>query len=284
MLMRPKYPIYIPSKGRWDSRHTARKLKEMGVDYRLVVEAGEYEKYARHEDENNLLVRPESCPSLASVPTRNFIWEHAKSAGARRHWCIDDNINGFMRLNRNRRTPCRSGAIFRAVEDFVDRYSNIALAGLEYRFMSGGARRKKPPYRINTRIYSCILLDTLMPFRWRGWCNEDTDLSLRVLKDGRATVLFNAFLCNKAASMTVKGGNTDALYSQHDDNDPRKAISESLRTQHPDCVEVVRRWGRFHHHIDYRPFRNNPLTRRPDYSVKEGVDEFGMILRRTGER
>ena len=51
-----------------------------------------------------------------------------------------------------------------------------------------------PPFKANTRIYSCILIDNALPFRWRGRYNEDTDLSLRVLKAGLCTIQFNAFL------------------------------------------------------------------------------------------
>lgn len=55
--------------------------------------------------------------------------------------------------------------------------------------------------------------------------NEDTDLSFRALKDGYCTILFNAFLCDKAQTMTMKGGNTDELYK----DDGRWLMAESRR-------------------------------------------------------
>ena len=39
--------------------------------------------------------------------------------------------------------------------------------------------------------------------------NDDTDLCLRVLKDVLPTIQINAFLIDKATTMTVKGGMTD---------------------------------------------------------------------------
>jgi len=39
-----------------------------------------------------------------------------------------------------------------------------------------------------------------VPYRWRGRYNEDTDLSLRMLKDRWCTIQFNAFLQGKAAT------------------------------------------------------------------------------------
>ena len=37
---------------------------------------------------------------------------------------------------------------------------------------------KRPPYVLNTRIYSCILLDNTLDIRC-GMYNEDTDISIR---------------------------------------------------------------------------------------------------------
>ena len=34
----PKYPIYIISKGRWDTRMTQRTMEELKLPYRIVIE------------------------------------------------------------------------------------------------------------------------------------------------------------------------------------------------------------------------------------------------------
>ena len=117
-----------------------------------------------------------------------------------------------------------------------------------------------PPFRLNTRIYSCILIDNAIPFRWRGRYNEDTDLSIRVLKAGLCTVLFNAFLCKKMPTLKMVGGNTDELYA----GNGRLRMAESLRDQHPDIVSITEKWGRPQHHVDYRIFRRNKLVPKPD--------------------
>ena len=46
MLMKPKYPIYIISKGRADTRLTSKALEKMNVAYRIVIEPQEYDDYA----------------------------------------------------------------------------------------------------------------------------------------------------------------------------------------------------------------------------------------------
>jgi hypothetical protein len=272
--MNLKYPIYVVSKGRWESRKTARSLDAIKVGYRIVVEPQEYEQYAAVIDPKKILVTPFSSLGCGSIPARNFVWEHATASGAMRHWILDDNILHFYRLNNNKKTAVTNAAIFRAAEDFVDRYENVALAGFNYQWLAK-ATDTVPPFYLNTRIYSCILIDNNIPFRWRGRYNEDTDLSLRVMKAGLCTVLFNAFLCGKTSTMTMKGGNTDELYQ----DDGRLQMAKSLREQHPDVVRVVKKFKRWQHHVDYRPFKKNKLVRCADAVVPEGANEYGMVLR-----
>ena len=275
--MNPKYPIYIISKGRWESRLTSKSLESMNVPYRIVVEPSEYENYASVIDKEKILILPDDFSKLGqgSIPVRNWVWEHSINEGWERHWIIDDNINGFERLNRNERGRVRSGAIFKASEDFVDRYTNVAFAGFEYRQFGGGARRKKPPFKTNFRVYSCTLIKNDLPYRWRGKYNEDTDICLRALKDGWVTVTFHCFLQNKAGTMGMKGGNTDSVYAE---TDKRKEFAESLKNQHPDVVSIVWRYERWHHEVNYKPFENNKLIRKKGIKIKNGINNYGMKL------
>lgn len=285
--MKPNYPIYIVSKGRWESRLTAKSLEEMDVPYYIIVEQQEYDLYAAVIDPAKILVLPTkyldeydtfddlgATKSRGPGAARNFAWDHSISLGAKWHWVMDDNISGFCRLNRNEQYVAKTGSIFRAAEDFVDRYKNVAQAGLEYRFFSGGKRRYKPPFRLNTRIYSCILNRNDVPFRWRGRYNEDTDLSLRMLKAGWATVLFHCFTQNKAATQTVKGGNHTDFYEK----EGTLPKSEMLVKMHPDLSKLVERWGRWHHEVDYSSFKNIPLIRKDNLVIPSGINEYGMKL------
>lgn len=270
--LNPRYPIYIVSKGRWESRLTVKALEKMGVPYRIVVEPQEADDYRRVIDPSRVLVLPFSNLGLGSIPARNWIWEYAKAEGHAWHWILDDNISEFYRLHYNRKIPVRTGAIFYAAEDFVERYENIAQAGFQYE-MFAPRKDRIPAFYLNTRIYSCILLKTDLPYRWRGKYNEDTDLSLRLLKDGWCTVLFNTFLADKVPTMTMRGGNTDELYQ----GDGRRLMAESLAQQHPDVVKVIWRWGRHQHWVDYSRF-TQPLRRRPDWVPQSDVREYGMVL------
>lgn len=269
----PEYPVYIISKGRWESRLTAKSLEKMGVPYHIVVEPQERDRYAAVIDPAKILVLPFSNLGLGSIPARNWVWEHALASGARRHWILDDNIDGFYRLHKNLKTPCATGAIFRAAEDFSDRFENVAISGFHY-FMFASRKTKMPPFTLNSRVYSMILIRNDLPFRWRGRYNEDTDLSLRALKAGHVTVLFTAFLGMKATTMTMKGGNADELYK----GDGRRQMAESLVEQHPDVARVTWKWGRWQHHVDYSGFRKNKPIERAGLEVADGPNNFGMYL------
>ena len=269
------YPIYIISKGRWDIPLTANSLERNNIPYRIVVEPTELNEYSRVIDSNKILVLPFSNLGEGSIPARNWVWEHSITEGHKKHWILDDNIFKFMRLNRNKRIPCYSSKIFNICEDFVDRYSNVGLAGMNYQNFAHD-RVEMPPYRTNTRIYSCILIDNSLPFRWRGKYNEDTDLSLRVLKSGLCTILFNALLIDKTGASRNKGGNTDNLYNK---TNKRKEFAESLKEQHPELVDIVWRFNRWHHQVNYKPFLKNALIKKEGLKIQSGINNYGMVFR-----
>ena len=276
-MSNPNYPVYVISKGRWESRLTVKALTARNIPHRVVIEPQEYDQYAAVIDPSTLLILPFSNLGQGSIPARNWVWEHSISEGHARHWILDDNIRDFYRLTNNIKYRTNSGATFLAIEEFVDRYENVAMAGMQYELLAP-RKNKFPPFIINTRIYSCILIKNDLTHRWRGRYNEDTDLSLRVLKDGWCTILFYAFLADKTATMTMKGGNTEELYKLNGETDGRLLMAQSLQRQHPDVTKIVRKWGRWQHQVDYRPFKANRLIRKPGIVIPEGVNNYGMEL------
>lgn len=284
--MNPTAPIFIVSKGRASTSLTARSLDRIGVPFRVIVEEAEVDVYADKLGRERLLVLdPEYqrtyetadelglSKSVGPGAARNFAWDVAVSEGAAWHWVMDDNIDGFFRLNRNLKTPVADGTIFRVMETFVERYENVSMAGPNY-FMFAWRKSQMPPLTLNTRIYSCNLIRSDVPYRWRGRYNEDTDLSLRMLKDGWVTVLFSAFLQLKLTTQTVAGGNHADFYAK----EGTMPKSQMLVDLHPDVARIAWRFGRWHHFVDYSPFRGNRLRLRPGVEIPDGVDDFGMRL------
>lgn len=274
--MKAKYPIYIISKGRWKTPLTALSLEEMGQEYRICVEPKEYGEYKSALPKERIIKLPDNFSEMGrgSIPVRNWVWDDAVKMGIARHWIMDDNIEQFNRLNNNLQVKVITPSIFKASEDFVDRYKNIGLSGFQYDFFAK-AKTVLPAFHLNTRIYSCTLIKNDLPFRWRGKYNEDTDLSLRVLKKGLCTVLFYAFIQQKTQTMRMKGGNTDTIYNKTND---RLEFAQSLVDQHPDVARVTRKFGRWHHHVDYSSFKRNRLIKKEGLEIPDKINEYGMKL------
>ncbi len=283
--MNPRFPIYIVSKGRWKSRLTSKALDSMGVDYKIIIESQEFEDYANEVGAEKLLVLPnkylkdydtfwsrEEDNRTGPGAARNFAWDHSIAKGFGFHWVMDDNLDAFHRMNRNEKWESTTGAIFRAMEDFTLRFKNVAISGPNY-YSFCKLTDAVPPFVLNTRIYSCLLIRNDIPYRWRGRYNEDTDLSLRVLKDGWATIQFNAFLQGKVTTQRMKGGNTDEFYK--DEGTLKK--SKILEDMHPDVAKVVWRFGRWHHHVNYKVFKGNQLIIDPEVNIPTTPNEYGMV-------
>ena len=294
-MTNPINPVYIISKGRHESMMTARALAKIKVPHYIAIEPQDEVNYEealdnfKIRDYVTLLILPFSNHGDGPGRARNWCWDHAISIGADMHWVLDDNIEAFYRLHKNKRIRVGSGAIFKAAEDFIDRYENVPISGFQYRFFVA-PNSSYPPFVSNTRIYSCLLIDNNCKHRWRGRYNEDTDICLRVLKDGDCTIQFNAFLQGKAATQTVKGGNTEEFYHKEGSLDkaewrdgqlnPEGTIKKSqmLVDLHPDVARIVWKYGRWHHFVDYLPFKNNMLRLKKDAIIPEGINNYEMTL------
>jgi len=212
--------------------------------------------------------------STGPGPARNFIWEHSRAAGHPWHWVMDDNIQRFYRCHQNAKIQVLTPAFWRAMEDFVLRYENVAMAGPNYE-MFVLSRDERPPFTTNTRIYSCNLIRNDLPFRWRGRYNEDTILSLDQLKAGWCTIQFNAFLQNKRCTQEQTGGNNAEFYAK-EGTAPK---SEMLARVHPDVTRLVWKFNRHHHHVDYKRFKQ-PLRRRPDAVMQSPTADAMRLVAR----
>lgn len=288
----PRYPIFVVSKGRYEKNFTSRYLTQMEVHHYVVVEPQEvelYKKYVGNEYAEILELdmqykkdydpcdnRNEMGETVGVGPgaARNFCWDYSLKRGYKWHWVFDDNnADGFFYMRNNCKLKLRTGAYFAALEDFVDRYDNIAIAGLNYTCFCK-EEDKTPAFVMNTRIYSFLLIRNDIPYRWRGRYNEDTDLSLRVLKDGWCTVQFNSLLAGKKTTQKMKGGNSDEFYF----NEGTMPKSKMLEDLHPDVAKVVWKFHRWHHYVDYSGFKQK-LHYRDDFKLEdEGVNEYGMVI------
>jgi len=260
-----RFTIYVITKGRWETNYTIKSLEKLGIkNYKVVIETQEVDKYIESgvDKEKIIPFEKEDKENKSGIPVRNFVWNYSIKQGEDYHWILDDNIENFYRWNRNKRTIVKSGFVFTHIEEYTMKKNNVMMSGMNYHFYNPDIDYGRDLITKNTRIYSCILIKNDIPKleeKWRGKYNEDTDLSIRILKHGYGTLLFNNYLCGKKQSGTVKGGNKE-LYKDYS-QEGYKTKTLSLIAQHPEIVKFKKLKDHpYHHQVDYTPFENNPLN------------------------
>jgi hypothetical protein len=286
----PKYPIYVITKGRWEKTLTIDTLEDMGVDFRICVEPKEYDNYISNPkiDPKKVIKLPENFSERGQggIPVRNFVWQDSIDRGFSKHWIIDDNIDGFFRWNENIQKRIRDGVFFRIMEDFSDRYENLGLVSCQYASFVPAIDSGREGFIVNTRTYSCILintelLDKRLEERWRGTYNEDTDLTLRVLSTGDlCTVNFNSLLSGKQTTGSMKGGNTSTIYEDGKFSGYQKKFDE-LKKNWGDIVTYTtsrHRDGRPHHHISYTKHFKQELKLKEGIKMEPKINNYNMKM------
>lgn len=264
-----KYPLYVISKGRFENCLTANFLIKDQVPFTLVVEPQEYDQYRAIYPDIIIATLPFSNLGLGSYPARNWVWEDSIQKGFKKHWILDDNIRGVRKLFKGIRINCNSIHAFNFVEDLAENYTNIGIAGMNYEMFVTGKTNK--PIVTNHHVYSNLLIENKIPYRWRLKYNEDTDLCLQVLKGNLCTLYTNIFMISKMRTMTMKGGNTKELYK----GDGRLKMARMLENTHPDLVTTVWKFGRPQHSVKWEVFKQK-LNKSKDYKVLD-LNDYGKL-------
>jgi hypothetical protein len=263
---RNKYPIYIPSKGRWDVCKTAQYFTAIKADFYIIVEEQEYDKYLDFYPAERLLILPkefqENYETLDDLgltkpvgpgAARNFAWEHSIQQGYDYHWVFDDNIERFFYYNDNEYSVAGDTGFLAVPERFIECYDNIGMCSIQYdKFVCKKSKNK--PYVLNTRMYSMILIKNSLPYRWRGRYNEDTIISLDLLTNGISTVEFIYIQGAKMTTQILKGGNSETFYFK----EGTLPKSMMLVDEYPDIAELKYKFQRWHHQVNYKQFAFNP--------------------------
>lgn len=70
------------------------------------------------------------------------------------------------------------------------------------------------------------------------------------------------------------GGNTKEFYAKEGTWNKSKMLED----MHPDVSRVVWKFNRWHHYVDYSPFKHNTLVRKKGLRISKGVNNYGMKL------
>ena len=79
----------------------------------------------------------------------------------------------------------------------------------------------------------------------------------------------------KVTTLRMKGGNTDTIYNT---GDQRRAFAESLQQQHPYIVKVVWKFNRWHHQVNYKPFKVNKLILKENLCIPDVINNVGGMV------
>lgn len=255
-----EYPVYVISKGRYKytrNRMTWTFLRQEGIPFYLVVEPSEAREYERIHD--NLLILPEDNYGY-SVPARNFVWEHSMKMGYEAHFVLDDNIDKVLVVGRGKRKMTRIANLLKACIYVSKMYEKWGMIGLrEGQFI---IKPQKKFITFNTHVYSFILINNNLPFRWRLKYNEDIDINLQTIGRGFFTISVLIFSFHKYQTRFLEGGNTSTLYTQRNS---KILKTNTLVAQYPHIVKGKNKFGRFHHEIDWRKF----------YAIPPKSDKYG---------
>lgn len=287
-----KYPIYVISLSRFNSNQhlTISWLEQSQIPYYLVVEPQEAEKYnialSRLQGYGTLLITPEQfhLQKRGGIPVRNFVYQHSKQNGDRRHWILDDNIRKYERRNLSVKKTVYGGAVFRHIEEYVDRFSNVRIAGHNYSSFSPPKQVRDPV--VYTRAFSSILVSNEFDDEelWKGTYNEDLDLSIREWIAGRPVMLFNHMVCDKIKTGVIRGGNQVDIYAE--ENWQYKKAKEIVdRYKHLNDEGGIKigyannRFGRAIHH-EFKVLRPRvPILNPNEIENEVMINEWGMTLR-----
>jgi hypothetical protein len=257
------FPVYIPTRGRPLKQLTANALLALGISPYLVVEAAEEEAYKAANPDCKVIVWPqrlfdeyEKTPELDPHPTtgaaHNYAWEHSREMGFSHHWIMDDNIRYFYVKHNNRRAKMANPKGLVMCEEYIQKFKNLAGMSLAMApFMRGHV------IALNTRLYCAVLYRNDLHeygIKWRRGLNDDTIVSLDILKTGYWCTAENRAIgiakIGTSRKGRIEGGMTD-FYAQ---GGFIKKSAELVRL-HPDCTKTVVKFNRVHHTVDFSQFK-----------------------------
>jgi ParB-like chromosome segregation protein Spo0J len=197
-----KYPIYIPSKGRARTCNTPHLLIDDAQPFYIVVEPQDRNSYVQEFGPDYVLTMEENDRGIAYA--RNYCKDHSISQGDPYHWQIDDDLKNFLFRSDSKNTACAPREVLCPVEDYVDSYGNVGMAGLKHSLFAWSAKKE---IEFNKQVCTCGLFNNSVDAKWRDGVIEDTDYSMQVLSLGWCSVLFNRLLYDPPPASTNSGGN-----------------------------------------------------------------------------
>jgi len=231
-----QYPICIVSKDRHDTCTTHKLLEYEGVKWFYMVEPQDYKSYVDRFGENKVVNIEQNDKGIYYV--RNYCIEWSKKNGFDRHWQVDDDLRSLhyrpmnnLKGTRNRTRIENPTKMLSYIEGISNKCVNYGAGCLTH---DGFAFSKKNDIDVNKMIYCFQLINNLIKARYQPKTSEDVDFSVRILKEGFVTMVFNKYSFCTPSSGTLKGGcNSSVDYQKTGNIDGRKLRNLKLCQTYP---------------------------------------------------
>lgn len=234
-----EYPIYIPSRHRFDKPITTKVFDDDNIPYRILVEPHDYDNYRARYDDDQLIRLPKDNQGIAYV--RNYALEHARDTGHDYFWMFDDDIRSFQIRQDGKAIKTNPRPLLKLIENITNDYENIGgscIAHSAFIFGQDG----KAPVVYNSQIYCAELITTQAKARFRKGVADDIDFSMQLLHEGWVTLVYKRIGFTSATSGTISGGLVDSEYKE----DGRLALFQQLQAYWPGAFNIG-------YHKDGRP-------------------------------
>ena len=116
-------------------------------------------------------------------------------------------------------------------------------------------------------------MSTEEKYVYRGRYNEDTIISLDVLKDGNCTMDFNIALIEKEATQKLGGGNTEEFYA----GEGTLPKSLMLKVVYPKETTLSHKFSRDHHSVKYKKYYDNEPIYIDGYDPEDNRAETDLF-------
>lgn len=234
------WPVYVPSKGRPDSKLIAK----YGNRVTPVVEQQEANSYC---PKASCIVMMKNDQGIAYV--RNLILANARERGFDWFWMLDDDIVDFYIKSKKVDMP---EALLTA-QAIIETQTNIGQAALEYQQFAWAAKKD---YNINgyCDVAVAINVEATKRLSYRAEANlkEDRDFTLQVLCSGRKTLRVQVVGFRAPANGSNKGGLSE-IYAQP--GREIKAVDKMVELWPGIVRKQVKPNGRIDCKINWRAFK-----------------------------
>lgn len=248
------WPIYVCSKARPHDRHisTMRLLRDAGVPFNLVVEPQDAAVYEEAWPDAVVLVLPENDRGLAYC--RNFVIQHAASAGHAWVWVMDDDVKRFCKQIGKK-------AVTVPVNDLLAEAEAAAVKYTDLPFMQIGLSYVQNVWSAKTTVRLNGPMDVVVAFHVAalGGFRYDETLSLKSDREFTLRLLglgyCNVTLTTLGFDCPTNGSNAGGLQDVYRAGVEAECV-QRLATMYPGVVtRHVKPSGRVDAKINWKMFR-----------------------------